>query len=182
MWQRFVIFIACLTLAGITLTSLNLAVAQTGKQDLTVDDVMTAQELKDTGILGLTASQRTALNTWLNRYTQTVLKVAGRASSARETLAPPVPSLPSASAPCKIYPNTGEKESITENAHGKILILLDESMWQVMDTDAIDSALWLPVEDVIVIKAERPVGCFTYNIINTEEHSEKVQAQYLGQR
>jgi hypothetical protein len=182
MWRRFLFFTAFLTLARITFTSLKLAVAQTGKQDLTVEDVMTPQELKDTGILGLTAPQRTALNTWLNRYTQTVIKVAGRANSTRETLAPPAQSLPSASAPCKIYPNTGEKESITENAHGKILILLDGSMWQVMDTDTIDSALWLPVEDAIVIKAERPVGCFTYTIINTEEHGEKVQAQYLGER
>jgi hypothetical protein len=55
-------------------------------------------------------------------------------------------------------------------------------MWQVMGTDTIDSSLWLPVEDVIVIRAERPLGCYDYTIINTEEHGEKVQAQYLGQR
>jgi hypothetical protein len=161
---------------------MRLAVAQTGKLDLTIENVMTPQELKDTGILELTASQRTALNTWLNRYTQTVIKVAGGANSLREPPAPSVPSLPSASSSCKVYLNTGEKESITENAHGKILILLDGSIWQVMDIDTIDSSLWLPVEDVIVIKAERPIGCYTYSIINTEEHGEKVQALYLGQR
>lgn len=51
-----------------------------------------------------------------------------------------------------------------------------------MDTDSIDSALWLPAEDVIDVKAERPAGCYAYTIINTEEHGEKVLARYLGQR
>jgi hypothetical protein len=171
MWQRFLILTACLTLAGIVFSWTRVAVAQTGKLNLTIEDVMTPQELKDTGLFGLTASQRTALNTWLNRYTTAVFKAAGGASSLRG----------SASSPCRVYPNTGEKESITENGHGKVLILLDGSMWQVMGVDTVDSLLWLPVEDVIVIKAERPVGCYTYTIINTEE-GEKVQAQYLGQR
>jgi hypothetical protein len=76
MRRRFLILTACLTLAGIAFTSMRLAVAQTGKLDLTIENVMTPQELKDSGIFGLTASQRTALNTWLNRYTQTVIKVA----------------------------------------------------------------------------------------------------------
>lgn len=180
--RRLLILAVCLALAGITFTFLRMASAQTGNLALTIEDVMTPQELKDTGIAGLTASQRSALNTWLNRYTQTVIKVAGGANPVREPRAPSAPSPPSASFPCKTYPNTGEKESITENAHGKILILLDGSMWQVIDTDSIDSALWLPVEDVIVIRAERPIGCYAYTIINTEEHGEKVQAQYLGQR
>jgi hypothetical protein len=182
MRRRFLILTACLTLTGISFTSLSQAVAQTGKLDLTVEDVMTPQELKDTGISGLTVSQRRALNSWLSRYTQTVMKVAGEANSGRERLASSGPSVPSASSPCKTYSNAGEKESITENAHGKILILLDGSMWQVMDIDTIDSSLWLPVDEVIVIRAEHPIGCYTYTIINTEEHAEKVQAQYLGQR
>jgi hypothetical protein len=173
---------ACLALVGITFFSVRLAVAQTGKLDLTVEDVMTPQELKDTGVSGLPASQRTALNSWLNRYTRTVMKVAGGANSVREPLAPSIPSISSASSACKTYSNTGEKESITENAHGKILILLDGSMWQVMDIDTVDSSLWLPVEDVLVIRAERPIGCYTSTIINTEENAEKVQARYLGQR
>jgi hypothetical protein len=182
MMRRFLVLTACLALAGLAFSSLKLAVAQTVKLDLTVEDVMTTQELKDTGISGLTASQRTALNVWLNRYTQTVIKVAGGANSIREPKTPSVPPIPSASSSCKTYFNTGEKESITDNADGKILILLDGSMWQVMDIDTVDSSLWLPVEDVLVVRAERPIGCYTYTIINTEEHAEKVQAQYLGQR
>jgi len=51
-----------------------------------------------------------------------------------------------------------------------------------MESDTIDSSLWLPVEDVIVIRAERPIGCYLYTIMNIEERGEKVQALYLGQR
>jgi len=182
MRRRFLILVAFVTLTEITFGSAGLAVAQGGNLSLTVENVMTPQELKDTGISGLTGSQRIALNTWLNRYTETVLKVAGEADSVREPLPPSRPPLLSTSSSCKAYPNTGEKESITENAHGKILILLDGSMWQVMEIDTIDSSLWLAVDDVIVTKAERPLGCYTYTIINTDEDAEKVQAQYLGQR
>lgn len=83
---------------------------------------------------------------------------------------------------CKAYSNTGEKEWITENADGSVLILSDNSMWQVAQVDTVDSSLWLPVDDVIVVRAESPAGCFAYTIINASEHAEKVQAQYLGQK
>lgn len=83
---------------------------------------------------------------------------------------------------CKIYPNTGEKESITENADGKVLFLSDGSMWEVIDIDKIDSSLWLPVDDVVVIRSDNPIACFNYTMINASEDAEKVQVQYLGQR
>jgi hypothetical protein len=54
---------------------------------LKIDDVMSARELKDTGISGLTPSQREALNAWLNRYTAKVLKVAPT-QSAKEPASP----------------------------------------------------------------------------------------------
>ncbi|MGH2509713.1 MAG: hypothetical protein ACRDHZ_20225 [Ktedonobacteraceae bacterium] len=50
--------------------------AQQTKQRLTITDVMTPQELNDSGVSALTASQREALNGWLNRYTETVIKFA----------------------------------------------------------------------------------------------------------
>ncbi len=96
--------------------------------------------------------------------------------------APPAsPSTPTVST-CKPYPNTAEKQSITENADGEILILSDGSVWEVLDIDTVNSSLWLPVDDVIVVRADKPLACFNYTIINTAEHAEKVQAQYLGQK
>jgi hypothetical protein len=76
--------------------------------------------------------------------------------------------------------NTGEKQSIEENADGKILILDDHSIWLVEGVDQVDSALWLVPDDVIVIDAKRPTANFRYTIINTDE-KEQTLARYLGQ-
>ena len=57
-----------LMLAGI-------AVAQEKELHLKMEEVMTPQELNETGIATLTSSQRKALDAWLNRYTATVVKV-----------------------------------------------------------------------------------------------------------
>jgi hypothetical protein len=42
---------------------------------LKIEDVMTAAQMKETGIDRLTPSERQALNIWLDQYTQTVLRV-----------------------------------------------------------------------------------------------------------
>jgi hypothetical protein len=78
---RFLILIGCLAVMGMGLTSVRIAIAQSGNLDLKIEDVMTQQELKDTGFSGLTAPQRTALNIWLNRYTETVIKLAAGAKA-----------------------------------------------------------------------------------------------------
>jgi hypothetical protein len=44
--------------------------------ELKAENVMTPQELKDTGLSGLTSVQREAFNGWLNRYTATVFNLA----------------------------------------------------------------------------------------------------------
>jgi len=43
---------------------------------LKIEDVMTAQEMTDAGISGLTTAQRRALNVWLNRYTTTAYNIS----------------------------------------------------------------------------------------------------------
>jgi hypothetical protein len=179
-WLRSVVPVVVLVGTATMLSSSGFSIAQTRKEELTIEDVMTAQELKYTGVADLTTSQRAALDVWLNRYTQVVIKLSDKKKSEPE----PKPYLPplSAGPACKIYSNTGEKESITSNADGKILILEDGSVWQVMDIDTIDSSLWLAVDDVLIMRAEHPIGCYTYTIINTDENGEKVQAEYLGHR
>jgi hypothetical protein len=47
-------------------------------QQLKIEEVMTPKELQDTGITTLTASQRQALNDWLNRYTLKLLLAASQ--------------------------------------------------------------------------------------------------------
>jgi hypothetical protein len=77
--KRSVLSIALLAMGFLALS--DIVGAQQGTLELKIEDVMTAQELKDAGVSGLTASQRTALNIWLNRYTETVIKVATGANS-----------------------------------------------------------------------------------------------------
>lgn len=124
------------------------------------------------------------------RSSEIDLKVAGPGASAGLTVAvgqgassaghEPAPTMDATA--CKAYAATGDKEFITENADGKILILSDGSMWEVAGTDTIDSALWLSADDVVVMRADNPVGCFSYTLINASEQAEKVSARYLGQR
>lgn len=50
--------------------------ATTPAQQVKIDHVMTAQEMRDTGIATLSTAQRQALDDWLSRYTLRVLSVA----------------------------------------------------------------------------------------------------------
>ncbi len=47
-------------------------------QQMKIEQVMTSQEMRDTGIATLTTSQRQALNDWLNRYTLKLLLAASQ--------------------------------------------------------------------------------------------------------
>lgn len=125
---------------------------------LTIEQAMTAGELKETGIGGLPPSQRAAFDRWLNRWTAVVMSVSCGGS----------------------YGNTEEKLAIRENADGVILILEDGSIWMVDSVDRVDSSLWLATEDVIVIEARQKVGDYRYTLINADQ-KEKVLARYVGQ-
>lgn len=55
-----------------------------GSKSLTIDQVMTPQELKTAGIASLSLAQREALNEWLNRYTMSVLMEANKFTKAEK--------------------------------------------------------------------------------------------------
>jgi hypothetical protein len=55
--------------------------AQSGL-NLRIEDVMTAQEMKETGLEGESQSQKQALNKWLNQYTLHVVGVIRGSSKA----------------------------------------------------------------------------------------------------
>jgi hypothetical protein len=71
----------CFALIAGAVGLVSLTSAQTSKMDLKIDNVMTPQEMKDSGVSNLTTQQLTALNTWLNRYTETVMKLAAGANT-----------------------------------------------------------------------------------------------------
>lgn len=72
-------------LMGILLLLSGRSGAQQGALTLKITDVMTAQELMDTGLSGLSTMQRRALDAWLNRYTQAVLKIASEQNTPKTT-------------------------------------------------------------------------------------------------
>jgi hypothetical protein len=64
-------------------------------QLMKVDQVMTIQEMHDTGISGLTPIQRKAFDAWLNRYTLRILKATSepeKTFSERSSCSPAVES------------------------------------------------------------------------------------------
>lgn len=152
---------------------IGLAVATTASAQsapvITVEKVMTGEEMRTTGVASLTSAQRAALDRWLSAYTMQILQYAQGAGK-------PVSSAPSA------YTGTSGGHWIKSKAdNGGIIILEDGSMWEINSIDRIDTSLWLPISNVTVLKASSPVGDFKYTLINTDD-GEKALAKYLGKQ
>jgi hypothetical protein len=136
-------------------------------QTLTIEQVMTPTELRATGVVTLTATQKAALNRWLNDYTQLILKVnKGEAST------------PVARTGEYLFVGSGHWiDSVSIG--GRVVTLEDGSLWEINPVDQIDTSLWLPVTDISVIKARSPIGQYMYELINKDD-GETALAKYLG--
>jgi hypothetical protein len=136
---------------------------------------MSPAEQRAIGVHTLTAAQRDALNQWLVRYTRRVLDVAQRSSAGGQ---PPRRG----SAGGRTYVGVGGGHWIDEvSSSGAIVTLEDGSMWEISSIDRIDTSLWLPVTDITVLEADRPLGEYRYVLVNTED-GEKALAKYIGSR
>lgn len=62
-----------------------LSAQRPGMAQLRIETVMTPKEMNDAGISTLTGSQRQALDAWLNRYTQVVIKTTLEMNNPTET-------------------------------------------------------------------------------------------------
>ena len=60
---------------------------------------------------------------------------------------------------------------------GSVLTMLDGSVYLVDYTDRIDSALWLPTDDVVI--NDNASTCTYVAIINTDENNESVCARRI---
>ena len=97
--------------------------ARTPTQQLTIEKVMTAQEMRDTGIATLNTSQRQALDDWLSRYTLRVLGVAMQ----QEGAAPASASVRTSCSPAIESTISGE----IEGWEGETIFKLDNGqIWQ----------------------------------------------------
>lgn len=66
--KTIVVVLVCLLAAQV--------LANTPAQRIEIEQVMTPQEMQSTGVTNLTATQRQALNDWLNRYTLMLVRLA----------------------------------------------------------------------------------------------------------
>ena len=66
------------------------------------------------------------------------------------------------------YPATGAGHWISGTMDdGSYILLEDGSLWKLSSLDRIDTGLWLPKEEIIVI--ENPHGLFPYKLINNSQ-------------
>jgi hypothetical protein len=64
---------------------------------------------------------------------------------------------------------------------GRIIILEDDSVWEVNSADRIDTALWLPIDDILLLDAgSKAFGKYKYLMINLDEHGEEALVRYVG--
>src|ERR1700680_86778 len=109
---------------------------------LTMDKVMTGEQLRTTGIDNLTAVQRAALDRWLSEYTVKVIQLAQRSDKPATNGTTPSPIT---------YAGSSGGHWIKSKAdNGAIVILEDGSMWEINSLDRIDTALWLPIGNVTI--------------------------------
>jgi len=54
-------------------------------------------------------------------------------------------------------------------------------MWEINSLDRIDTALWLPITNMTILKASSSVGDYKYTLINTDD-GEKALAKFLGKQ
>jgi hypothetical protein len=136
---------------------------------ITMSQVMTGDQLRKTGVEGLTPAQRGALDQWLSEYTSRVVQLAQDS---------PKPTNPVSGGYAGSSGGHWVKSKVD---NGAMVILEDGSIWEINSLDRINTALWLPITNVTVLKAGAPVGDYKYTLINTDD-GEKALAKYLGKQ
>ena len=117
--------------------------ADTPAQGLSLDTIMTEAEQEKTGVSKLSAKEKAALEQWLTGFAITVAtKVATESAT-----------VPKAAA----YAATGQKHWVKSKADGGAFIQLEDgSLWQISPLDKINTMLWLPTENVVVVESSNP--------------------------
>lgn len=67
-------------------------------------------------------------------------------------------------------------ESVSDD--GRVIVLEDQSVWEVHPFDQVISALWLPVSDIVVVESNDPI--YSYRLINKDDR-ETVLARLIAQ-
>lgn len=134
-------------------------------------DLMTPEQRHSIGIGQMSEAQKAALNGFIKDIIRKAYSL-GLSKCATRAHGVPLPHAPNAYIP-------GGGHWIEENADGKIITLEDGSLWEIDPLDQIDTALWLPVTDIVVMQAPQAVGDYTYILLDKDD-AETANAKYLG--
>jgi hypothetical protein len=124
---------------------------------LSLDAVMSKDDQAKTGVSRLSAKERAALEQWLADFAiTTATKTTG------DALSPP-------KAPA--YVGIGQKHWVKSKADGgKFIELEDGSLWEVSPIDKINTMLWLPIDDVVVVESKNPL--YPYKLVGKQDAAE----------
>jgi len=141
------------------------AQARPKNSTIKLKSLMSQADFARMGLARLSPSELSALESWLGVYTSVVRDYARKEVTSNPMNTSSVPPRPRllgrSSGPC----DSGHWiESVSDD--GEIVKLEDGSIWQVDPADQVDSALWLPITDIIVCGRE---------LINSDDN-EKVTA------
>ena len=122
--------------------------ADTPNKILSLDKIMTKTERDRTGISKLSANEQAALEAWLTNF---VIGIAARKSN--------------------IYLGVGQEHWVQETTgSGSLIRLEDNSLWEISPIDRINTILWLPLDNVIVI--ENTNSLYPYKLVGERDTAE----------
>lgn len=85
--------------------------------------------------------------------------------------------------PISAHSKTCKDDSIASvSDDGDIIKMLSGSVWEINELDQLDTALWLPTEDVLIcydVVDYKGKSLRVYTIIDTDSNGEKVDASRL---
>jgi len=150
--RRWTIAATMACIALFTIVRARSAPGQSTTLIVTMDRMMTPAELRSTGVATLSASQRSALDNWLDAYTRRVLQ-AGMSHACRNW----------------------EDDTLRSVSDGGAILHADSGqVFEVDEVDRVDTELWLAADDILYHCAGR--AC---TIINIDENGEVAQATLL---
>lgn len=142
------------------------------QQIIPLENLISPQDMRKTGLAKLSPSERAVLEKLLTQLLlEAYMKGFQDAVAAQSALSE-----------SKTYPSTNIGHWVRQVADGGALVILeDNSIWHIYFIDRIYTSLWLPTHNIIVLNAEQPVGDFKYILVNTDT-GEQVYAKYLGKQ
>jgi hypothetical protein len=149
--------VCCLLLLLCALATSLLHAQDSAKPLLSLDAVMSKADQDRTGVSKLSLKERAALEQWLTDFAITVAtKTAADAALSPKAAA---------------YAGIGQKHWVKSKADGGAFIQLEDgSLWEVSPIDKINTMLWLPLDDVVVVQSKNPL--YPYKLVGERDAAE----------